>query len=494
MPKRKKGDEPCERETPDSVPEFGFSAEEFHKFIEDHRHMFVTRSWDMVSNAHRYLCGLLQTEKRLGNIERMIEDVPGSEYQSLQQFISDSPWSYREAMNQVAWEVGHLFAGGSEIGLVLDETYFKKSGSKSVGVARQWNGRLGKRENSQVAVFAALATGDRVSLIDTEFYLPKEWTDDLVRMKKAGVPEDRFEHATKLELAKRIIYRQRELGTPFDFVCADGLYGQSGEFCRWLDDTGEEFLLHVHADQHIYLEDPGLHIPPSKPGRGRKPSKLKAAVSPVRVDAFVSGLEDKDWQNIVTRDTVRGPLAIKAFARAVWLWNGEEEEAREWVLFVRQDLESGDMKYALSNAKDLSITSLGRREMQRYLVERSFQDAKQDVSMGDYQTRGWLAWHHHMALVMMAMLFITKTRMLYCNRIPLLSFSDIRRLLTYFLPQRKTTKQEVLRQMKVRHAAREKSIENKTKQKEKAMREAGFSPPPGDPPNMRHGQRNSIAK
>jgi len=456
--------------------------------------MFVTRSWDMASNAHKYLCGLLQTEKRLGNIERMVEDVPGSEYQSLQQFISDSPWSYRAVMDHVACDVGQLFAGGDEVGLILDETYFKKSGAKSVGVARQWNGRLGKRENSQVAVFAALAAGDRACLIDTEFYLPAEWTEDPARMAEAGVPEDRFEHATKLELAKRIVLRQREIGTPFDFVCADGLYGQSGDFCRWLDDAGEEFLLHVHADQHIYLEDPGLHIPPRKSGKGREPSKLRASISPMRVDKLVSGLEDNQWVDVVTRETVRGPLAIRAFAKTVWLWNGEEQEAREWTLFVRKDFESGDIKYALSNANDLPVTSLARREMQRYQVERSFQDAKQDVSMGDYQTRGWLAWHHHMALVMMAMLFITRTRMLYSDSIPLLSFSDIRRLLAFFLPQKITTRQEVLKQMRIRHAAREQSMADKSHAKTKKLLEAGFSALAFDCSGTQDGARKENPK
>ena len=485
---------PCERETLDSVNEYHFSAEAFYDFLTRYRHMFTTRSWDMTSNAHKYLCGLLQTEKRSGNIERMVEDVPNSKYQSQQQFISDSPWSYREVMNQVATEVGQLFAGGDEIGLVLDETYFKKTGIKSVGVARQWNGRLGKRENSQVAVFAALAAGERACLVDTELYLPAEWTEDPDRMEKAGVPQERFEFATKLELAKRIVSRQRGLGIPFDFVCADGLYGQSGDFCRWLDDNDEDFLLHVHADQHIYLEDPGLHIPAGSSGGGRKPSKLRASISPVRTDAFVSTLKDEDWEDVVTRETVRGPLAIRAFAKTVWLWNGEEEEAREWTLFVRNDFGSGDIKYAISNAKDLPITSLARREMQRYLIERSFQDAKQDVSMGDYQIRGWLAWHHHMALVMMAMLFITKTRMLYSTSIPLLSFSDIRRLLIFFLPQKKTTKQEILKQMQIRHDAREQSMVYKKHAKMKKLQEAGFSVPTSPPPEMQYGDPEASPK
>ena len=438
--------------------------------------MFECRSWDVTPNVYKYLCGLLQTEKTMGNIERMAEDVPDIDYQSMQQFISDSPWDYREVMNKVAVETGYLFGGSGEIALLLDESYFQKSGNSSVGVARQWNGRLGKKENSQVAVFAALASGDRSCLIDAEFYLPEKWTEDPERMSGVRVPVERFEHKTKLELAKVIVRRQLELGIRFDYVCADGLYGQSGEFCRSLDDAGMQFMLHVHCDQRIYLEDPKPFVPAGEPGRGRNPSKLKTKIKPVRVDAFVSGLRDSDWEDLVTRETTRGPLAIHAYSRAVWVWNEEERKARKWTLFVRKDFGSDDMKFALSNdGGELSRMALAQREMQRYRIERSFEDAKQEVSMGDYQTRGWIAWHHHMALVMMAMLFITKTRMIHGSVTPLMTFSDIRAMLAFFLPKKRISKEEVLSQMRARHEERERVIESKTREKIKRLRSAGFS-------------------
>ena len=438
--------------------------------------MFECRSWDVTPNVYKYLCGLLQTEKTMGNMERMAEDVPDIDYQSMQQFISDSPWDYREVMNKVAIETGHLFGGSGEIGLILDESYFQKSGNSSVGVARQWNGRLGKKENSQVAVFAALASGDRSCLIDAEFYLPKKWTEDPERMRTVRVPEERFEHKTKLDLAKVIVRRQLGLGIRFDYVGADGLYGQSGVFCRWLDDAGMQFMLHVHCDQHIYLEDPKPFVPAGEPGRGRNPSKLKTDMKPVRVDTFVSGLKDNDWEDLVTRETTRGPLAIHAYSRTVWVWDGEEKKARKWTLFVRRDFGSDDIKFVLSNdGGELSTIALAQREMQRYRIERSFEDAKQEVSMGDYQTRGWIAWHHHMALVMMAMLFITKTRMIHSDDTPLMSFSDIRAMLAFFLPKKRMTKKEVLSQMTARHKERERVIKSKAKEKIRRLKSAGFA-------------------
>ena len=110
-----------------------------------------------------------------------------------------------------------------------------------MGVSRQWNGRLGKTENSQVAVFGALCAGDRVIPIDVELFLPENWTEDKERCLRSGVPEDRHVHKTKPELALDIVRRQRQLGIRFDYVSADGLYGNSMPFCQALDDEKEVF-------------------------------------------------------------------------------------------------------------------------------------------------------------------------------------------------------------------------------------------------------------
>lgn len=444
-------------------------------FTDDYRSMFVCRSWDMTPNAQKYLCGLVQTEHRKGNMERMEEIVPGVDYQSMQQFISNSPWCARKVMNRVARDAGEMLGGDGNLALVLDESYFQKSGMRSVGVARQWNGRLGKTENSQVAVFAALANGERSTLVDAEFYLPKEWTDDSARMLKARVPEERHEYKTKLDLAWDIICRQRQLGVPFDYVCADGLYGQSQAFCRLLDDAGEAFVLHVHCDQRIYLDDPMPYLPPKKPGRGLEPKRLVTDVQAHRVDHYLSALTEGDWEVLNVRDTTRGPLMIKSFRREVWLWDKEEEQARKWTLFVRKELDGSDIKYCLANCPpEMPTISIARREAQRFWVERSFEDGKKEVSMGDYQTTGWLAWHHHMALVMMAMLFATRTRMRYQSIVPLLSYYDICEMLAHFLPKRKASKAEVIRQMQTRHRMRQRDIESKTARRLAQLRQQGF--------------------
>jgi hypothetical protein len=146
----------------------------------------------------------------------------------------------------------------------------------------------------------------------------------------------------------------------------------------------------------------------------------------------------------------------------VWLWDGQEAQARQWHLIVRREVATPDeIKYSLSNAPAATpIPRLAFMQGQRYGVERALQTGKQDVGLGDYQVRSWRGWHHHMTLVMMAMLFQLEERQLQRPTYPLLSGRDIRALLTQFLPRRDTTLEEVLRQMEVRHRKRQAAIDS----------------------------------
>jgi len=158
----------------------------YGEFGEKFGELFRSGNHSVVKTAQQYLRGLMQAEKR--NMERMAEAVPDSDENVLQNFLTHSSWGYRPVMDRVASDADALL--GSEIGtgFYIDESGFQKKGEHSVGVARQWNGRLGKQDNCQVGVFGALGRGDRVSLIDARLYLPKEWTDDPGRCDRADVP------------------------------------------------------------------------------------------------------------------------------------------------------------------------------------------------------------------------------------------------------------------------------------------------------------------
>jgi SRSO17 transposase len=429
--------------------------------------MFTCYRFNHAPTAYQYLCGLFQSERR--NMERMEEAVVGVDYDEIQHFISHSSWDARAVMDRVAAQADGLLGGTGRSALILDETAFAKKGRGSVGVARQYNGRLGKVDNAQVAVCGALSAGDRAVLVDMALFLPEEWTNDPARCRKVGVPPEEIRFRTKPELAVEIVRRQRAAGLRFDYVLADGLYGHSGEFCRALADDGETFLVHVHSNTQVYLNDPCPAIPVRSTGRGRPASKLRAQSEPVRVDAFGSGLSPEEFQRIRVRETSVGGLDVDAYRRLVYAWDGTEETARRLTLYIRRDVASPEeIKYGLTNApEDTPLVILGYMEAQRYFIEHAFEEAKGQVGMAQYQVRGWMAWHHHMALVMMALLFLTRQRMMHQEAYPMLSGYDIKVLLAHFLPKRQTSLEEILRQMEVRHHKRRAASTHAAKRKKK---------------------------
>jgi len=405
----------------------------------------------------------MQAEKK--NMERMAEVVPDSCDQSLQHFLSNSNWDERAVMDQVALETSDLIGDGQNTALIIDESYFAKKGIKSVGVARQWNGRLGKVDNSQVGVFAALSRGKFATLIDGRLYLPKAWINNPERCNASNIPDESQVIKSKSDLALEIVRHNRRLGVGFNWVGLDGGYGKDPALLRALDKDGETFVADVHKDQLIYLENPQPAIPERTSAKGRKPTSPVAQTSSVRVDKWVASQPDTAWKRMNLRQSTKGRKYVDVMHRLVWLWDHKESEAHCWHLIVRREINArNDIKYSLSNAlPDTPPLRLAKMQGQRFWVERSFQDGKSQAGLADYQVRGWKAWHHHIALVMMAMLFMLKERIEMRHDYPLLSCSDVECLLAHFLPRRDIGIDEVTRQMEIRHRKRQASIDSANK-------------------------------
>ncbi len=433
-------------------------AASFISFHANYSHFFVTTTRTVATQALHYLSGLVQSVRK--NVERMTEVVPDSDYQSLQHFVTHSPWEYRPVIDKVAKDADSLFAGDQDTGLIQDETSFHKAGKKSVAVHRQWCGTLGKVDNCQVGVFSSLVRGSSAALVDCRLYVPKEWTDDADRCRKAGIPKD-IVFKSKSQLALDSIQHLRSLGIRFSWVGIDGGYGKEPHFLSTLDDRGELFVADVHKDQPIYLEDPAPYIPERTSPKGRTPTRRKANSTVTEVQAWAAAQPEEAWQRITTRNSTKGILQVDIIVQRVWVWNKEEASARYWFLIVRREVDSREtIKYSLSNApEDTSAERLAFMQGQRYFVERAFQDAKGTAGMDHYQVRSWQSWHHHMALVMMSTLFMLQMRLKEKESTPLLSCQDVATLLAKFLPRRDTDIEEVFRQMEVRHRQRQASID-----------------------------------
>lgn len=397
------------------------------------------------------------------NMERMEETVVDADDQRLQHMLTESPWDHRAVLDQVAMEADQWLGGSADSCLLIDESSFAKKGKHSVGVQRQWNGRQGKVDNCQVGVFAALGKGHLSTLIDERLFLPEDWASNPARCRKAGIPEAERKHQSKSELALEMVRHQKALGLRYAWVGADGGYGKEPAFLRGLEAMGEVFVVDVHKDQQIYLEDPQPIVPETTNTRGRRRTRRQARSERIRVDQWLQAQPEAAWQRVTLRDSSKGKLQVEILHQRVWLWDGKEAQARQWHLIVRREIDSPTtIKYTLSNAPvQTPSLRLAQMQAQRFWVERALQDGKSESGLADYQARRWRSWHHHMALVMMAMLFMLEERILQKDNHPLLSCSDIESLLRTFLPRRDIEHDEVLRQMEKRHRNRQATIESK---------------------------------
>ena len=260
---------------------------------------FQSYRHNVSDKARQYACGLMQAGSRK-NMDRMAEVVPDSKSRNLQQFLTHSKWNHRDVIDHVARDVNSLL-GGRNACFLIDESGFAKQGKKSVGVARQWLGRLGKVDNGQVAVFGALANGQYAAPVDVRLYLPREWTNDPERCKRAGIPEDERRFRTKIELALELVQHARKNGLNFGWVGADAGYGKGPAFCFALDDMGETFCVDLHSDFQVYLRNPEPYLPKKVKKPGPRFRKYKSDEKGIEVRDLVNGLSPRRWKNVTLR-------------------------------------------------------------------------------------------------------------------------------------------------------------------------------------------------
>ncbi len=249
----------------------------------------------------------------------MQERLPDTAYQNLHHFISHSPWDYLGVMGEVSRQMAASLAFLPEpCGLILDESGWRKSGKKSVGVVRQYLGNVGKVDNGQVGVFGVLCKGDKVGLVGGYLYLSKEWTQDAARCEAAGVPKSERHYRTKAELAIQIVKGLVGNAT-YDWVGGDAQYGNSPGLRQFLQETGRAFVLDVGESLGVYLSNPAPYVPTKEDGRGRTPTRYKSDQKPVLLKNLLSTLPADQWQTLVHRRGTKGPLKRQALLLDVWV-------------------------------------------------------------------------------------------------------------------------------------------------------------------------------
>lgn len=320
---------------------------------------------------------------------------------TIQHFVGESQWDDQPLRRELARQIGSQL-GESDGVLAFDPSAFPKSGKQSVGVARQWCGRLGKIDNCQVGVYLAYVSSQGHALVDTQLYLPKEWTSDKKRMKRAGVPKDRQRYRTRHEICLELL-DLHGAQLPHSWITGDDELGRPAGFRRELRDRNERYLLAVPCNTTIR----DLEIPaPEYSGTGR-PAKRPS----FRVDRWASGRADDEWTTIEVRDGEKGPLVVEAIKRYVETGKrGRSTVAEEVAVVIRyRDRDSAVVKtdYYLSDADiETPLADFCRAAKAEHRVEECIQRAKGQAGMADYEVRNWLGWQHHQTLSLLASWFL----------------------------------------------------------------------------------------
>jgi SRSO17 transposase len=411
-------------------------------------------------HCEEYLKGLFHDCK--SNIERMQERIPDSDYQNLQHFISHSPWDWQGVMGEVSRQMAASFAILPEsCGLIIDESGWEKSGKKSVGVARQYIGNVGKVSNGQVGVFTALCKADKVGLVGGRLYLPKEWTNDPQRCNEAKIPQAEQHYRTKPELAIALI-KDLVGNVTYDWVGGDAQYGNSPVLRAFLQQQGKTFVLDVGEGLGVYLSNPEPYLPIKEEGRGRIPIRYKSDQRPVLLKTLINTITDEQWQALTYRKGTKGPLKRQAVLLNVWVWDAEHEDKPEALaLLISRELDGSEIKFSLcfQSHEPMTLQTALYRQMQRYWVERAFQDVKEQLGLHQYQVRSWVSWYHHVALTMMALHYMVHTRIEQKEILPLLSCADVKMILAKTLSNKLDSQPGLTQAIRQRHHQRQADID-----------------------------------
>jgi SRSO17 transposase len=366
--------------------------------LEDFAAPFAAKLPSPESRHHTrtYLAGLLS------DVQRKNAEAIAYRYdldrQVIQRFVGEVEWDHRPPLDELARQVAREI-GRPDAVLVFDPSAFAKKGDASVGVQRQWCGRLGKVENCQVGVFLGYVSDAEHALVDFRLYLPKEWAVDRKRRKRAGVPKE-VKYQTRHELALEML-GARGGSLPHGWVAGDDEMGRPAWFRRRLAADGERYLLAVPSNTTIRdLEEQ----PPPYGGQGRYP---KAPFRGVR--AWCEALPGEAWAHLSVRDGEKGPLEVEMVARRVESKVERRVVGFEETLVVVRFKDGGTLKhdYYLSNApRDTSLGEFARAAKAAHRVEECFRRGKSEAGLGQYQVRNWRGWHHHMALSMIATWFL----------------------------------------------------------------------------------------
>jgi SRSO17 transposase len=314
-----------------------------------------------------------------------------------------TPYGVQHLLGRAIWEadalrddlrpyvVEHL--GAPEAVLVVDETGFLKKGQQSAGVARQYSGTAGRVDNCQIGVFLTYASPQGHLLLDRELYLPKEWTNDESRCKRAGIPAERT-FATKPQLAQQMLKRAFDAGVPAAWVTGDSVYGDNRSLRLWLEEDHHAHVLAVSGKEYVW-----------RAGRQQQ------------VKTILAALGAEGWCRLSAGDGAKGPrwydwcwLPLAAPLLPAW---------HRWLLVRRSVSDPTELTaYVVFAPEATALATVVQVAGSRWTVERCFEEAKGEVGLDQYEVRSWTGWYRHITLAMWAYALLTVLRAVHLPAAP----------------------------------------------------------------------------
>lgn len=365
---------------------------------QEHLTEFLQRYLPLFCRREQRDLAALVIRGRLSGLERKtsepIAHQAGRPRKPVQHFVGAGAWDDEAVMAELRRHVADELGDPDGV-LVVDGSGFPKKGTASCGVARQWCGRLGKVENCQVGVFLGYAAKGGHAPLDRRLYLPAAWASDHKARRKTQVPRDVvFQEGWRIALD--LIDRSGP-DVPHGWVAGDDEFGRASEFRAALRHRRERYVLDVPANTLVreVLTRPDGTRPPFE-----------------RADAWAGRQPASRWKTISVRDGTKGPLTVRALKRRVQTKDeGGRAGPTETLTVIRRPGPEPQTWYTLSNAgRGERRATLVRVHGERHRIEEVLQEGKGEVGLADYEVRGWVGWHHHMTLSLLALWFVTAER------------------------------------------------------------------------------------
>ena len=368
-----------------------------------------------------YCTGLLLPGERK-SVEPMAARLDGDHvermHQSLHHLVADAPWSDEAVLDRcLDFVIPAMLRRDPIVAWVVDDTGFPKKGRESVGVARQYCGQVGKQDNCRVAVSLSITT-ERASMpVAFRLYLPESWVEDRKRRERTGVP-DSIQFQTKVEIALDQIRRARERGLPQGVVLADAAYGTDSKFRSELTKLEMTYVMGIQSTATVWKPGEGPKAAPARKGNIGRPRKLlrrNAKSQPVSVKELALSLPAENWKKVAWREGVKQKLQSRFVALRVRpahrdYWRSEPYP-EQWLLIEWPTRDSEPTKYWLANVSaDIALSELVHLAKHRWIIERDYQELKQELGLGHYEGRGWRGFHHHATLCIAAYGFLVCER------------------------------------------------------------------------------------